>query len=76
MNKKKGIISGTFEFTAVCDDPSDGKVLEVTKGVFKDISYQIVEDYKENWKGGGYWRKECTRQRYVPSDGRTAQQTG
>lgn len=48
MNNKKGIISGTFEFTAVCDDPSDGKVLEVTKGVFKDISYQIVEDYKEN----------------------------
>lgn len=46
MNRKKGIISGSFEFTAVCDDPSYGDVIEITKGVFKDISYIIVEDYK------------------------------
>jgi hypothetical protein len=30
----------------VCDDPSYGDVIEITKGVFKDISYIIVEDYK------------------------------
>lgn len=45
MNKKKGIISGSFEFTAVCDDPSNGDVIiEITNGVFKDISYKIIED--------------------------------
>lgn len=40
INKKKGTISGRFEFTAVCDDPSNGDIIEITEGVFKDISYK------------------------------------
>ena len=48
MNTNKGIISGTFEFTAICDDPSNDDVIEITKGVFKDISYKIIEDYDED----------------------------
>ena len=44
INTKKGIIAGSFEFTAICDDPSNDDVIEITKGVFKDISYKIVED--------------------------------
>lgn len=44
INKKKGLISGSFEFTAVCDDPSNGDVIEITKGVFKDITYKTFED--------------------------------
>lgn len=39
INKKKGTISGRFEFTAICDDPSNGDIIEITEGVFKDISY-------------------------------------
>ena len=45
INKKKGLISGHFEFTAVCDDPSNGDVIEITKGVFNDISYTISDAY-------------------------------
>lgn len=44
INTKKGVIAGSFEFTAICDDPSNDDVIEITKGVFKDISYKIVED--------------------------------
>lgn len=44
INTKNGIIAGSFEFTAICDDPSNDDVIEITKGVFKDISYKIVED--------------------------------
>ena len=44
INTKKGIIAGSFEFTAICDDPSNEDVIEITKGGFKDISYKIVED--------------------------------
>lgn len=44
MNKNKGLVSGSFEFTAVCDDPSNDDVIEITKGTFKDISYIVVED--------------------------------
>ena len=44
MNKKRGRISGRFEFTAVCDDPSNGDVIEITDGVFKDISYTVTEE--------------------------------
>lgn len=44
INAEKGVISGRFEYTAVCDDPSNQDVVEVTNGVFKDISYVIVED--------------------------------
>lgn len=45
LNKKKGLISGRFEFTAVCDDPSNGDVIEITEGVFNDISYKISDAY-------------------------------
>lgn len=44
INTKKGIISGSFEFTAICDDPSNDDVIVISKGVFKDISYKIVQD--------------------------------
>ncbi len=44
MNKKKGIMSGRFEFKAVSDDPSSDEVIEVTNGVFRDIPYTLVSD--------------------------------
>lgn len=44
INKKKGIISGRFEFTAVKDDPSSYHAIEVTNGVFRDIPYIVVSD--------------------------------
>lgn len=45
MNKNKGLISGSFEFNAVCDDPSNGEVIEITKGTFKDITYIVVSGF-------------------------------
>lgn len=44
INKKKGTISGTFEFSAVCDDPSNADVIEITSGVFRNIPYISVID--------------------------------
>ena len=48
MNPKKGTITGSFGFTAVCDDPSRSDVIEITYGVFKDISYITIEDAQDN----------------------------
>ena len=47
-NPKKGTITGSFGFTAVCDDPSRSDVIEITYGVFKDISYITIEDAQDN----------------------------
>ena len=47
INKNKGLISGSFEFTAVCDDPSNGDIIEITEGTFKDISYIVVGDNED-----------------------------
>ncbi len=44
LNKKKGIMSGRFEFTAVIDDPSSDNAIEITNGVFRDIPYIVVSD--------------------------------
>ena len=44
INKKRGILSGKFEFTAVCDDPSNEDIIEITKGAFRYIPYKILED--------------------------------
>lgn len=44
INKKKQIVDGRFEFTAVCDDPADGRTLKVTSGRFQDYPYMVVSD--------------------------------
>ena len=44
INKKKQIVDGRFEFTAVCDAPSDETTIKVTSGRFKDVPYLIVSD--------------------------------
>ena len=44
ISEKNGTISGRFAFTAVCDDPASGKVVEITDGVFKNIPYIVVKD--------------------------------
>lgn len=44
INKKKGIVSGRFEFKAVKDDPSSDNAIEITNGVFRDIPYIVVSD--------------------------------
>ena len=44
INKKKQIVDGRFEFTAVCDAPSDETTIKVTSGRFKDIPYLLVSD--------------------------------
>jgi len=44
LNRKKGIVSGRFGFTAVIDDPSSDGTIEITQGVFKDIPYIKVSD--------------------------------
>lgn len=47
INKKKGQISGKFAFTAVCDDPSDEDVIEITNGAFWYIPYKVLEDHDD-----------------------------
>lgn len=47
INTNRGLISGSFEFTAICDDPSNDDVIEITKGTFNDILYKIIEDLNE-----------------------------
>lgn len=44
INKKKQIVDGRFEFTAVCDAPSDETTIKVTSGRFKDVPYLVVSD--------------------------------
>lgn len=44
INKKHQVADGRFEFTAVCDAPSDGTTIKVTSGRFKDVPYLVVSD--------------------------------
>lgn len=44
INKKKQIVDGRFEFTAVCDAPSDETTINITSGRFKDVPYLVVSD--------------------------------
>ena len=44
LNKKDGVISGSFAFDAVCDDPSLDEVVEITDGVFRNVPYVLVQD--------------------------------
>lgn len=44
INKKQQVVNGRFEFTAVCDAPSDGTTINITSGRFKDVPYLVVSD--------------------------------
>lgn len=44
LNVDDGTISGKFAFTAVCDDPSSGEIVEITDGVLKNVPYILVQD--------------------------------
>ena len=44
INKKHQVADGRFEFTAVCDAPSDGTTINITSGRFKDVPYLVVSD--------------------------------
>ena len=45
ISSGNGRISGRFEFSAVCDDPASGDVIDIKNGVFKHIKYTTVTDY-------------------------------